>query len=211
MNYRKAAPSTRSARVLLVCIFEARLSRTALAPRPHALEANGAALLDRWEKAELPVVFASPALEPERSLSRTSTFGGREVEIHSAIDAEDDRWPSRTVAFRPDTPSLLRCRGFNRLFEGLGGPLLILLGDQLGDVVMETAIDGFLSGHPIIIVKDAAPQSLGDVEAISSSRAKSLPLLSCFARLMGTNELLREWTAPRTDDVLLAQGRSEGG
>lgn len=90
----------------------------------------------------------------------------------------------------------MRHSRFIQLFEDLGGPLLILVGDELGDIVLETAVDGFLSGHPIIIVKDAAPLGLDDVEATSASRATALALLSCFARLMGTEELMKEWTAP---------------
>jgi hypothetical protein len=161
-------------RAILVCIAERRRPRE---PRParaqNALETWGATLLRRWEGAGLPVVFVERAL----ALQRADT-------VTAAGDA----------VLRAEGPSLLRDASFVRLFERFGGPLLILLGDELGDLAMETAIDGFLAGHPIIIVKDATPCPLDCEAEIMARRASALPLLSCFARLMGADELAREWT-----------------
>lgn len=98
------------------------------------------------------------------------------------------------LLLRSERPSLLCDPSFVRLFERLGGPLLILLGDEFGDLAMQTAVDGFLAGHPIIVVKDAWPFPLDDETEIAAARAAALPLLSCFARLMGASELARDWT-----------------
>ncbi|PWB79841.1 MAG: hypothetical protein C3F11_19675 [Methylocystaceae bacterium] len=190
------------ARALLVCIAEERFSRDAAHSRGlHELEANGAMLLEEWEKAELPVIFVERPLaaRPERSFSMSDASNGEAaVRAIGAADFSDPRRRPRPgdFVFQSDLQSLLRHRRFYRLFEDLGGPLLILFGDELGAGVMETAIDGFLSGHPIIIVKDAAPLGLGNIDATLSVRSTALPLLSCFARLMKTDELLSEWTAP---------------
>lgn len=207
MIYRKPDSVARPTRALLVCIAETHFARMVSCPsRRHALEVNGATLLEHWEKAELPVMFAehAPALERERSYSMSNTSSAREREKGAAIRCSDFSDPSRRprpgdLVFQSKPASLLRQRRFNRLFEDLGGPLLILIGDELGDIVMETAIDGFLSGYPIIIVKDAAPAGLQNAEATSASRAKALPLLSCFARIMTTEELLGEWSTPRNE------------
>jgi hypothetical protein len=156
----------------LVCIAERRRPREPRPTRkPGALETAGARLLRRWEAAGLPTVF----VERDLALERADSVGAAAGE------------PS---LLRAEAPSLLRDAGFLRLFEGLGGPLLILLGDALGDLALETAIDGFLAGHPIIVVKDASPSPLDGEE----ESAGALPLLSCFARLMGAEELAREWT-----------------
>ncbi|WP_018266379.1 hypothetical protein [Methylosinus sp. LW4] len=151
----------------MVCIAERRHPR-----EPDALETSGARLLRRWEAAGLPTVF----VERDLALQRAG----------AAVAGE--------TSLRAEAPSLLRDAGFLRLFEGLGGPLLILLGDALGDLALETAIDGFLAGHPIIVVKDAALFPQGAAEESVAARAAALPLLSCFARLMGAEELAREWT-----------------
>ncbi|WP_036292218.1 hypothetical protein [Methylosinus sp. PW1] len=155
----------------MVCIAERRRPREPRPTRkPGALETAGARLLRRWEAAGLPTVFVERDLALERAGSAGAAAG--------------------ETALRAEAPSLLRDAGFLRLFEGLGGPLLILLGDALGDLALETAIDGFLAGHPIIVVKDASPLPLDGEE----ESAAALPLLSCFARLMGAEELAREWT-----------------
>lgn len=211
MTFRNPDAITRPTRALLVCIAENRFSRTASRrANIHSLESNGALLLEQWERAELPVVFAerTPAVERERSLSMSSKRAksiatSKGEVIVGASFAADFSDPTRRprpgdFVFQSESPSLLRQRRFNRLFEDLGGPLLILIGDELGDAVLETAIDGFLSGHPIIVVKDAASPSLSDIETATSSRARALPLLSCFARLMTTDELLGEWTSSRS-------------
>jgi hypothetical protein len=155
----------------LVCIAETRhLREPRTARKPGALETAGARLLRRWEAAGLPTVFVERDLALERAGSADAAAG--------------------ETSLRAEAPSLLRDAGFLRLFEGLGGPLLILLGDALGDLALETAIDGFLAGHPIIVVKDASTSPLDGEE----ESAAALPLLSCFARLMGAEELAREWT-----------------
>ncbi len=205
MTFHNTESIVRPTRALLVCIAETRFS-TIASPSPdmHALETNGATLLEQWENAELPVIFVehSPAVRHERSFSMSNAASKGEAAAGAPAGGVDFSNPLRRprpgdFVFQSDRPSLLRHRRFNRLFEDLGGPLLILIGDDLGDTVMETAIDGFLSGHPIIIVKDAAPLGLQDVEATLSLRAKALPLLSCFARVMRTDELLNEWTTSR--------------
>ncbi|WP_428990832.1 hypothetical protein [Methylocapsa aurea] len=178
-------------RAILVCIAERRLPRE---PRParsqNALETWGVTLLRRWEAAGLPVVFVEPDLALQRA-------GSSAVES-PRFAAENAAVPRRPAAgdavLRAEGPSLLRDAGFVRLFERLGGPLLILLGDELGDLAMATAIDGFLAGHPIIVVKDASPFPLDCEAEIMATRAAALPLLSCFARLMGADDLAREWT-----------------
>lgn len=205
MTFHNSESIVRPTRALLVCIAETSFSKGASpSPRLHALETNGATLLEQWENAELPVIFVehAPAPQHERSYSMSSAPSKGDAAVGAAVRAADFSNPLRRprpgdFVFQSDLPSLLRHRRFNRLFEDLGGPLLILIGDDLGDTVMETAIDGFLSGHPIIIVKDAAPLGLQNIEATLSLRAKALPLLSCFARVMRTDELLNEWTTSR--------------
>jgi hypothetical protein len=187
------------ARALLVCVTETTFSRPSR--RASALESAGATLLRRWENADWPTVFAEPAialrLTPSYSLSG-ATVGAREpaaILPASAGFGDPLRRPSPDdFLFQLQQPSLLRQTRFTRLFEGLGGPLLILLGDELGEIVLQTAIDGFLFGHPIIIVKDAVPPGLGPSDATEAARAAALPLLACFARLMTAAELMREWT-----------------
>jgi hypothetical protein len=187
------------ARALLVCVTETTFSRPPR--RASALESAGATLLRRWENADWPTVFAEPAvaLRPAPSYSLSgATVGARDhgpALPTSAALADLSRRPSPDdFLFQLQQPSLLRQTRFARLFEGLGGPLLILLGDELGEIVLQTAIDGFLSGHPIIIVRDAVPPGLGPSVATAASRAAALPLLTCFARLMTAEELMREWT-----------------
>jgi nicotinamidase-related amidase len=187
------------ARALLVCVTETTFSRPPR--RASALEASGATLLRRWESADWPTVFVEPAdvLRPAPSYSLSGVAaGGREhgVTLRASTAFSDPLRRPRPddFLFRLRQPSLLRQTRFARLFEGLGGPLLILLGDELGEIVLQTAIDGFLSNHPIIIVKDAATPGLGPNAETEASRASALPLLTCFARLMSAEELMREWT-----------------
>lgn len=185
-------------RVLLVCIAEAKFSRTASRyARPHALETNGMKLIERWERAELPLMFVERSLirEHEESYSTLSSES-RFASENKPADFSNPRVRPRPgdLMFQSDLPSLLRNYRFNRLFEDLGGPLLILLGDDLGGTVLDTAIDGFLARHPIIIVTDAAPFALTNAKTTSALRTTALPLLSCFARLMKTDELLNEWS-----------------
>lgn len=176
-------------RAILVCIAERRPPRE---PRParsqNALERSGAALLGRWDAAGLPTVF----VEHDLALQRADASAAAGEALRAA--------GPRATVLRAEGPSLLRDAGFVRLFESLGGPLLILLGDTLGDLCMETAIDGFLAGHPIIVVKDASPFPLDCEAEALSKRAATLPLLSCFARLMGAEELAREWTGADRDE-----------
>jgi nicotinamidase-related amidase len=188
------------ARALLVCVTETSFSRPW---RASALEAVGATLLRRWENADWPTVFVEPdaAFRPAPSYSFSGAAAG--VRERGAPSPAPAAWadPLRRprpddFVFQPSHPSLLRHRRFARLFEGLGGPLLILLGDELGEIVLQTAIDGFLAGHPIIIVKDAVPPGLAPSAETEASRAAALPLLTCFARLMSADELMREWTRP---------------
>lgn len=198
VNYSSFA-TVGPARALLVCVTETSFSRPPW--RPSALEAAGATLLRRWENADWPTVFVEPAaaLRPAPSYSYTgAAAGARERGEHtSAAWSDSERRPRPDdFLFQPSRPSLLRHPRFARLFEGLGGPLLILLGDELGEIVLQTAIDGFLAGHPIIIVKDAVPPGLTPSAATKASRAGALPLLTCFARLMSAEELMRDWTAP---------------
>lgn len=153
----------------------------------------GATLLGRWEAAGLPVVFVERGL----ALQRAAPSAAASAPGAARFSGEDDllrRPTAGDAVLCAEGPSLLRDANFVRLFESLGGPLLILLGDELGDLAMETAIDGFLAGHPIIVVKDASPFPLDGEAEIIAARGAALPLLSCFARLMGAAELARDWT-----------------
>lgn len=169
-------------RALLVCIGDGPNRLEGASRAPNRLEEEGAALLRRWEKAERPVVFVRPAFAMQ--------------DAGSALDVADPQRRPRPgdCVFVAESASLLADRRFVALFEDLGGPLLILLGDSLGEIVLQTAMDGFLAGHPIIIVRDAAATWIEDAEAAEAARAAALPLLSCFARLMSAKALIREWT-----------------
>ncbi|WP_159726077.1 hypothetical protein [Methylosinus sp. Ce-a6] len=181
------------ARALLVCIADRRPPREPRRARPPgALELSGATLLRRWETTGLPFVFVERDLALQRTASDAAAAGPPRFAgeaVHAARRPTADGF-----LLRAERPSLLRDPSFVRLFERLGGPLLILLGDELGDLAVETAVDGFLAGHPIIVVKDAWPFPLDDETEVSAARAAALPLLSCFARLMGASELARDWT-----------------
>jgi len=153
----------------------------------------GATLLRRWEAAGLPVVFVERDLALQRAASAAAAAPGPARFVVEDVDVPRRPAAGDSVLWA-EGPSLLRDANFVRLFERLGGPLLILIGDELGDLAMETAIDGFLAGHPIIVVKDASPFPLDDEADVVAARAAALPLLSCFARLMGAAELARDWT-----------------
>lgn len=200
MRYR-SEPLVRPPRALLVCLAESSFSGAAPSAQGlRELEDNGAILVREWEKAEMPALFVErpPTERSEPFLSMSAARGGKDDARENAggagISGRRRRPRLGDFVLRSDSPSLLRHRRFNRLFEDLGGPLLILFGDALGDAVLQTAIDGFLSGHPIIIVKDAAPRGLEDSDMTLSMRSTALALLSCFTRLMTTAELLSEWT-----------------
>lgn len=175
-----ACKFARPARVLLVWVAEGGFAREAGAARPPSvLETAGAALLRRWEKAALPIVFAESAASARDAAAEPADRALRPA--------------AGDCLYRAGAPSLLRDPAFVRLFERLGGPLLILVGDVLGELALQTATDGFLAGHPIIVVSDAAPAPLADVAAARCARASALPLLSCLARVMTARELAREW------------------
>ncbi|WP_155931279.1 MULTISPECIES: hypothetical protein [Methylosinus] len=182
------------ARALLICITEARFEPPSRTRVENPLGAAGATLLGRWEGADWPTVF----VEPDAALlvpSYSMAGAGRDPGGPEPASADSQRRPKPDdFVFRTRGPSLLRHRRFSRLFEVMGGPLLILLGDALGDIVLQTAIDGFLAGHPIIVVKDAAPPGFAPSAEADASRASALPLIACFARLMTAAELMRDWT-----------------
>jgi hypothetical protein len=181
----------RPARALLISIVETNLAR---ADRSlHRLETNGAALLRGWAEVDLPLLFAATPAPPREPAEDAATDEGWSSGASSESRHPQWRLGLRNLVLSPNTRSLLRHGGFLRLFEDLGGPLLILVGDALGDVVLETAIDGFTSGHPIIVVTDAAPPGLEAPDASLAARADALALLSCFARLMTAGELMKEW------------------
>jgi nicotinamidase-related amidase len=185
------------ARALLICVTETIVAPSTRPLGASVLETAGSTLLSRWEKADWPAVFVEPdhvsRLAPSYSMSGAAAGGGERGPAPACSDPSRRPTPDDFV-FQTRLPSLLRHRRFARLFEGLGGPLLILLGDELGEIVLQTAIDGFLAGHPIIIVKDAVPPGHAPSAATEASRAAALPLLTCFARLMSAAELTREWT-----------------
>jgi hypothetical protein len=198
-------------RVLLVSIASesALARRTRNAQHPSRLEANGMSLIESWEKAELPLLFIEhcpaqmhPIFEAWRSSQQRRKMFGTEsqegVVSEREIETQDFSNPfvrprPGDLVFQAPAPSLFRNSQFNRFFEDLGGPLLILIGDDLDGSVMETAIDSLLSGHPIIVVTDAAPLGAADADGSSITRANSISLLASFARLMKTDQLLDEW------------------
>ncbi|MBY6242046.1 hypothetical protein [Methylosinus sp. Sm6] len=181
---------------MLVCVTESLREPPSGPLAASALEAAGSKLLGRWENADWPAVFVEPdpafRLTPSYSMS-DSVAVGRERGGPARPDPRRRPKPDDFL-FQPRRPSLLRHGGFARLFETLGGPLLILLGDELGEIVLQTAIDGFLASHPIIVVKDAAPPGFMSSAEAEAARLSALPLLSCFARLMSAAELMRDWT-----------------
>lgn len=181
----------------------ALLPRTRSSLPPSKLEANGMTLIEKWEGAERPLVFVehfrASAYETHESL-RLPFEDPATQRTHCNWRTRPDYFSDPQVrprpgdlVFQPELPSLFRNPRFSRLFEDLGGPLLILVSDDLDEFVMETAIDSFLSGHPIIIITDAVPLGSRRADEISAQRSNSLMCLSCFARIVKTNKLLREW------------------
>jgi hypothetical protein len=180
--------------------------KTGRALQPSKLEANGVTLIEKWENAELPLMFvehASLAAQDVQECARAqfdapATLGSCWASRNDCHEYSDPLVRPRPgdLVFQPQGQSLFRSSRFNRFFEDLGGPLLILVSDDLEGLVMETAIDSFLTGHPMIVVSDAVPLGAADVDEISASRSNSLMPLSCFARIVKTEKLLQEWTMP---------------
>jgi hypothetical protein len=183
------------ARALLICITEASLAAPPRTRPESPLAAVGSTLLGRWENADWPTVFVEPDAALRLAPSYSMADAGRESGGPEPASVDPQRRPKPDdFVFRTRGASLLRHRRFSQLFEVMGGPLLILLGDALGEIVLQTAIDGFLAGHPIIVVKDAAPPGFAPSAEAEASRASALPLIACFARLMSAAELMRDWT-----------------
>jgi nicotinamidase-related amidase len=211
MSFHNVKWTTHPTRALLVCIASepALLRRTWNSRQPSELEANGMTLVESWERAQLPLVFiehyqheSAPIYDEWRSSSRPPRSFTAPAPLGAAFDAEVETQDFSNPRVRPrpgdlvfQTPkrSLFRNSRFIRFFEDLGGPLLILVGDDLDGFVMETAIDSLLSGYPLIVVTDAAPLGSSNLERSAITRPNAISLLSCFARLMKTSQLLNEW------------------
>jgi hypothetical protein len=210
MTFHNIKWTTHPTRALLVCMTSGRsLScRTRNALRPSALEKNWMMLLESWESAELPVAFfehcpmRAPATccdrRPLSNLSRSFEAFAAEATCEWKPEIQDFANPRvrprpGDLVFESKIPSLFRNSRFNRFFEDLGGPLLIIVGDDLEGPVLETGVDSLLSGYPIIVVTDAAPLGATAMDGASLHRANSVSILSCFARLMKTDQLLNEW------------------
>jgi hypothetical protein len=66
------------------------------------------------------------------------------------------------------------------------------MGAYLDEIILATAVDGFLAGHSIVVIGEATYLQSNPITMCSSLHDTTLTLLSRFAKVVGRRELLNE-------------------
>lgn len=135
-------------------------------------------LVQEWERAERPFIFVASPWE----------FRPRAKEDFAGWLRPN---PGHLV-FRPALPSLLRDTRFRSFFSDLGKPPLIFIGAYLDEIILATAVDGFLSGHSIVVVREATYVQSYPIAMHSQLRDATLTILSRFAKIVDREDIFND-------------------